>query len=142
MTRRIDPGVTVQLPHQRLLDRVPSHPVLCERAATQPDDLTSALEDRLVSKPNVFEAVWHHVGMEVAIRDVTPNRVVESPIPKGCPKQAQGISHVSERNDHVSSRLLDRGVDIQFRLTDAPINRLWYRLAERKELFVPPAVLR
>ena len=144
MTARIcvDAGVAIQLPQQRLLDGVAADAVLGERAAAEAGDFDTELEDRRLACLDVLVTPRQHVGVHVAVRDVSPCRHVEAAAREAGAVDVHHLAEALEGHDHVGRGLGDACVDVALGATDASVDAGRHGLANAEQLLGPLAIAR
>ena len=132
-THLFDAVVAIELAQQRLLHRAAADAMLGERAAAEPCHLAAELEDR-GSCPcsHVVVASRDHVRMDVAVGDVSPDRVIEPARLEPAPIDA--IISAKRSNGTIMSAAVFamRAIDGPLRLADALIHAGGHRLANAR----------
>src|SRR4030095_5515627 len=70
--------IAIELLQQLLLDRIPPDAVLGERAAAEARAFAAEVEQRVLAGDDVIVRAGQHVGMDVAVGNVPPDREVET----------------------------------------------------------------
>src|SRR5579883_2837565 len=121
--------LSIQLPEQRLFHGVAAHTVFGQWTPSPGRDDTAALQYNLLRGLHVLQRMWDKIGMHVAVRDMTPDGVVE---PALCERFAEELHHIPKAckgHDHIGGNLCD----VRMHQTLAPGHTLidphWHRLA-------------
>jgi hypothetical protein len=78
--------------------------------------------------------------MDVAVRDVAPDREVESARRIAFAVDRQHLAEALERHDHVGRRFRDARIDFLLRASDALVDAGGYRFAHRDQVLRAPEV--
>ena len=103
--------------------------MLGERGAAHRDDVARDFQDRFTSAPDIVEAARHDIRVKVAVRHVTPDRVVEPVSLERRAIQIDRLGQTLERHDHVAGGLLDIGMCLLRRRHEC-VHARWNGLAK------------
>ena len=101
-----------------------------QRRAAHGEDLVRHLEDRLGTCLHVAQRVRHDVRMEVAVGDVSPDRIAQSARFERAAIERDRCLECVEGDDHVAGRLVHAGVHACLHAGDVAVDACGHGLAQ------------
>jgi hypothetical protein len=113
--------------------------VLGQGTSTPASNRATALEDGGLALLDISGALRNDVGVDVAVRNVSPDRIVEPALLERLAKQLKTLLELLEPDDHIGCCLLDRRRRL-LRRANPTVDRFWHRFANSQKLSLTPLV--